>query len=416
MRSLQLRQYGVRAWLGLGLVCLIFLVGTGGAFSSLGVLLPAMLSDFGWTWTQGGSLFTALGLATGLSSTLPAFFIRRSGVRLCYVVGGGFLGAGFGAMALMDGYIGYLIATTFVGIGYTVAGAVPAVRALSVWFKDHSSVMIGAFFTSGAVGSILGPVSASFFVEVLQDWRLYWVFIGLLSGGLCAIAAWLIPDTLEKEGVSKSSGAKTTSSEPVVNWTLAQVLRTPQYYIIVFGVTVTLLGALTMNAWQVTHMQNLGVASQIAAAALSAHAICNAASRAVGGFVIDKIGAKWVMASGLFAGVVGMAALSVADSPVLIALFAIGDGYSFGIVTFASAILILKYFGIEHNPAILGVLNLFTTAAMIGPIAAGRVAEGLGGFTSVFLACSLILFLAFISLVAMPKPELKSAKESTPAT
>ena len=410
-----MRQHGVRALFGLFLICLIFLVATGGAFSSLGVLLPTMLAEFGWSWTQGGTLFTAIGLATGLTSTVPAFIIKRSGVRMCYVAGGVFLGAGFGGLGLTDSFSGAVLATLSIGAGYTLAGAVAAVRALSAWFKDRSSLAIGAFFTSGAIGSILGPMAASFFVEIAQEWRLYWALVAALAAGLCLFAAWAIPDTLQKPDADQKDAEPGASEEAKragassVNWTLQQALRTPQYYIIIFGVTVTLLGALTMNAWQVTHMQNLGVASQVAAAALSAHAICNALSRAVGGVVIDRIGAKWVMASGLFAGVVGMAALSVADSPVLIGLFAIGDGYSFGIVTFASAILILKYYGVEDNPAILGVLNLFTTVAMVGPIFAGRLAESLGGFAVVFVALSLIMLAAFVMLVLMPTPKPRAA-------
>ena len=410
-------------WSGLALISAIFLFATGGAFSSLGVLLPSMMEEFGWSWTKGGAGFTVLGLATGLSSTFPAHIIKKFNVRTSYAVGAVFLCAGFGGLAISSGFLSYLAAASLIGIGYSLAGTVPAITALSDWFDTRRSQAIGVYFTSGAVGSILGPLGASFFIQSIDSWRLYWVMISVMTLGLCILAALTIPKTnqtnpdqgeqdaeQDKQSGAASAGEQSASLTQA-DWSLAQVLRSPQYYIIVFGLTVTLLGALTMNAWQVTHMQNMGVATQIAAGALSAHAIFNALSRAVGGVIIDRIGAKWIMASGLFAGVIGMAALSKADTPLLIALYAIGDGYSFGIVTFASAILLLNYYGAKNNAAILGVMNLISTLAMVGPILAGRIGEQVSGFSVVFLGLAFMIMAAFILVVLMPAPELRKTAQ-----
>ena len=49
------------------LSALFFLV-SAGTFSSLGVLLPAMVRDLHWNWTQAGLGYAFLGVACGLSS------------------------------------------------------------------------------------------------------------------------------------------------------------------------------------------------------------------------------------------------------------------------------------------------------------------------------------------------------------
>ena len=407
------RINGFRRWTGLALISFIFLTATGGAFSSLGVILPAMIAEFDWSWTQGGAGFTVLGLMTGLSSLFPAQVIRRSNLRVCLLIGGAVVAAGFCGLGVINSFWGYVFATAIVGCGYSLVGAVPGVRALSSWFDRKRSLAISIFFTSGAVGSIIGPFAASVFVNELGDWRLYWIVVGLVCFGLSVIAFLTIPDT-EVNTTQEAPGAKVDSGQHAeVSWTLQQVMRNPQFYVIVIAVTVTLLGALTMNSWQVTHMQKMGVAAHVAAGALSMHAIFNAASRALGGLVIDRIGAQWVLASGLGAGVIGMSALSVADTPLLILLFALGDGYSFGIVTFASAILLLKYYGLEHNPSILGMLNFMTTAAMVGPIFAGSAAENFGGFTIVFIVIAGIMFISMVSVCLMTAPVLPKTAGQT---
>ncbi|MEM6913232.1 MAG: MFS transporter [Pseudomonadota bacterium] len=399
-------------WVLLGLVSLIFLVSTGGAFSTLGVLLPAMVEDLGWSWTQAGSGFTVLALTTGLSSTLPAYTISRLGIRLTYLTGGITIGLGFAGLALTNGVAVYLAAAALVGVGYTQIGAVAAVKLLSGWFVGRRSFAIGVFFTGGALGSVLGPIVASSYLTFLGSWRACWALLTILILCLCAAAALLVRERQDSLDTDENETGDQSDTEPGRDWTLAEALRTPQYSVIILALTMTLLGALTMNSWQVTHMQNLGVSAQIAAGALSAHALFNALSRGLGGIFIDRIGAKWMLASGLAAGVVGMAALAYAKNPVLIALYAFGDGYSFGIVTFATTILLLEYYGVKNNPAILGFLNLVSTIAMVGPIVAGRIGDVTAGFSVVFNGIAVLMMIPLALVVFMPKPVAVGSKPS----
>ncbi len=393
---------GLHRWVLLALTCAVFGASTGGTFSSLGVLLPAMIEDLGWSWAEAGLGFTVIALLTGLSSTIPATTIQRFGLRITYFTGGICLAAGFAIFSQTQGLVSYLVGGALIGLGYSQTGAVPAVKALSSWFSRRRSLVIGIFFTSGAVGSMIGPIAASYALSGLDSWRSYWIGVAVLTGLFSILLAAVVS---QKPGADPDAAALALGGEAAdENWTFAEVLRTPQYHIIILAVTMTLLGALTMNTWQVTHMQNMGVAATITATALSMHALFNAASRVVGGIIIDRVGAKLLFIVGLASGVVGMAALSVADDPLLILIYAIGDGVSFGIVTFASSILLLEYFGARNNPMVLGFLNLLTTAGMIGPVAAGYLADRVGGFFEVFVILSGLMLLVFLLSLTLTKP------------
>lgn len=397
-------------WLLMAMVSLVFFVTTGGTFSSLGVLLPAMVGELQWSWTEAGLGFTVLALFTGLSSTFPATIIKWFGIKAPYLAGGIMLASGFFILSITQSVTIYLCGAGLVGLGYSLTGAVPAVTILSSWFSEKRSLAIGVFFTFGALGSVCAPLIANYVLSADMSWRLYWQAMAVITGGLSLVLA--VAAVLRAVPKPEPDNEAAMLEDESQNWTFGEVLRNYQYHVITLAVTITLLGTLTMNTWQVTHLQNLGVSATIAASALSMHALFNAASRIGGGLIIDRVGAKLMFCFGLVSGVIGMFALSIADSYPLILIFAIGDGICFGIVTFASSILLLEYFGARNNPMILGFQNLVTTLAMVGPVMAGGMADRIGGFTEVFMIASGLMFIVFLLSLTMKKPVRPSIRDA----
>ena len=67
----------LRPWIAHGAFSLILFLITAATYSSLGVVLPAMVKDLGWSWSEAGLGFTLMGAATGASSWFPAALIRK---------------------------------------------------------------------------------------------------------------------------------------------------------------------------------------------------------------------------------------------------------------------------------------------------------------------------------------------------
>lgn len=61
---------------------MVYFLATATTFTSLGVVLPSMIEELQWSWTEAGFGFTLLGLTCGLASFLPSVLIRKIGVRL----------------------------------------------------------------------------------------------------------------------------------------------------------------------------------------------------------------------------------------------------------------------------------------------------------------------------------------------
>jgi len=410
---------GWRRWAILAILSADFFHVVGSTYGSLGVALPYMIEELGWSWTRAGAGFSILGLMTGLASILPALLIRTLGVKANYAAGGLVMAAGFALLATTTGLGQYFAGTFLIGIGFPLLANVPGVQVISAWIPERRSLAIGAFMTVGGLGGVAGPLLVTAIVETTGSWRVHWwvmaslaLALGLLSALIVRTAPVTADAGAEAEPAPERQSAGRVHYTPV-NWRYREVLWNPQYYVIVVAMTISMFCVVTSNTWAVAHMGNLGVAAAVAAGGLSATAAINALSRVFGGLAATRIDPKWLLVSALAAEAVGMLALSVADNVLAIALFAFGEGYGFGMSLFATTVLLLNYYGPRDNPEILGTLNVLTATATIGPVLAGFVADRLGSFAIVFQAYTVVLVVMLVITAFMRPPRHPDPARST---
>ncbi len=405
--------FAVKRWGMFAIVSLMFFLITGASYGSLGVALPFMMQELGWSYTDAGTGFTLLGLANGLTAILPALMLRRFGIGATYGIGGLAMAGGFVLLATCTAPSHYFIAAALLGYGFSHCANVPGIHFINHWLADKRSLAIGAYMTIGGLGGVAGPLLVTSIQAFTHAWRVYW----WLAAGAVALLALLASILIKAEPEHAPTEAKASKAndEPHaarvyqtrLDWHYREVIRCPQFYIIVAAMTMTLFCAITISTWAVIHLRNFGIAPAVAASAMSIHAALNAASRAFGGIISTRIDPKWLLLSALIAEIIGMLALSVADNLFAIAVFVLGEGYGFGMCFFATTVLLINYFGTKNNPEILGTLNMITTLATAGPILTGIIGDKLGGFTAVFYAYA-VLLLAVAVTVALMRPPIKN--------
>ncbi len=405
-------------WIPFAIVSAFFFYVNAATFTSLGVALPYMIDDLGWSYTEAGAGFSLLALMVGLSAMVPAWIIRRGGIKATFLVGAGIMSTGFAFLATTNTLTQYFIGTAFAGFGYTLVATVPALHYFNHTIAaPRRPLFIGAYFTIGGFGGVFGPLLVAGSVAATGSWRLHWWVVGA-TGPLLAILALLILDNRPERRAGRSpveagrgtadAGAE-AAEEPGHQWSFRDSIRTKEFAIIVLAMTLTLFCGTTVNSWAVTHMREMGVASALAVTAFSAHGLVNALARGLGGYLRSKIDAKWLLVVALLMEVVGMLALAVADDPVTIGLFVVAESFGFGLSLVATALLLIDYFGTESNPEIFGASHLITTAAMLGPVLAGWFAENIGGFGPVFVAYACAVALVLVATILMKAPVPKKA-------
>ncbi len=400
-----------RGWINFALVSLLFFQVTAATFASLGVALPFMIEEMSWSWSGAGLGFSMLSFMVGIASRIPSWTLTKMGARATFGIGGVIMVIGLSLMATTTGLGQYVVGAGLAGLGYTSCALIPGVAVINQWLPHRRSIAIGAYMMIGGLGGVAGPFFVTSAVAATGSWRSHWWLMAGLIGVLTVLAVVLLksrPASAE-EDAELALSAETHSNNVYMTrfeWHFKDVIRTPQYYIIVAAMTMTLFGGVTTNSWAVSHMGNLGILVAIAAGALSAQALVNSSSRAFGGILATSVDPKWLLVSALAGEIIGMLALSYADNMTMIVLFAIGEGYGFGMCMFATTILLLNYYGPKEAPKTMGTMYLITTVAMFGPVLGGYIADRYGGFAGVFQSYAVVLAIILVAVVSMRPPRL----------
>lgn len=409
---MQLRR--PRPWANFAALSLLFFLVSAGTFSSLGVVLPAMVRELHWTWAQAGLGYTVLGIACGLASFTPAFLIRRLGVRGDIFCGTLVLVGGFSALALAHAAWTYLLGTLLTGIGFSLVGTVPGTHVLTGLFKRRSTVL-GAYFTIGALGGVAGPLLYVVVDGLTHGWRGYWVVFVAAAVMLGVFAMIVTPKGAEVEG---APAAPPEQVEPVKmieglhDWTVQRALATPQFYVIVGAYTMYLLVNTTAHGFGVEHLVERGVNAKTAAAMMSLEALIGASVSVIGGIVGEKIAPKTLLLIAMVALTIGMAALAEARGYGLMLTYTLGMGIGFGLTFLASTVLLFNYFGKRANLELYSIMCLISTLAAIGPAVGGWARDAFGGFSPLFLICSLTTFLMLGAALMLKPPVFEKRRES----
>ena len=408
-------------WVTFAALSLIFFVVSAGAFSSLGVVLPEMVSELHWSWTDAGWGYTFLGLACGLASFIPAILIRRIGVRGDILIGTLCMVAGFGAMAMTHSVWLYLLATVLIGLSFALVSTVPGTHVLNDLFEKRSTAL-GIYFTVGALGGVAGPLFYTNRLNVgiydlTHNWRLFWVAFVILSivvGLFAVVATPKKHDESQHETLPPEQVSPGELIEGLKDWTVSRALATSQFYIVVFGYTAYLLINTTAHGFAVEHLKENGVPAKDGAMMLALEQLVGAVISVIGGIVGEKFSAKTMMIVSLVALTFGMAALAYAHGWPLMWVYVVGVGIGFGLSFIASTVLLYNYFGKGPNLELFSIMCFISTSAAFGPLFGGWARDTLGSFSGMFVLCAAIAALILVATIFMKVPVLQTADANAP--
>jgi MFS family permease len=277
----------LRPWIAHGAFSLILFLITAATYSSLGVVLPAMVRDLGWSWSQAGLGFTLMGAATGASSWFPAALIRRFGLRATLAAGSAVMVAGLAGFAHADSVAAYLIGAVLCGVGFQMMALIPGTHALGILF-ERKAMAFGLYFTIGSLGSVVGPLMAEHLAGVGgENWRGYW----LIQAALAAVAglAGVLAVGRVRQQVAPAAPTVESFAAPAAraDFTVAQAIRTPQFYVLLAAYFTHLLAVSVAASISVAHLTEKGVTAATAGLLLSFEGLITTLARLGGGLIAD---------------------------------------------------------------------------------------------------------------------------------
>ncbi len=388
---------------------------TATTFTSLGYVLYTMVAQLGWSKAAAGLSFSLLGLACGLASPLPPLLMKSIGTRLTMFAGCLVLAAGFFIASQIEHLTLFFVATTLMGVGFSLIAPSPAVYLLATWFPRTSARMIGFYFMAGAAGGIAGPLIVGAIVGMTGDWRLHWLVMAVSAVVLGLICLVCIRDAVKVESVEQVKGAGHEQDAPAEKslWTVRQALMTPSFLILALVMTVVQTAVTSAHSILVAHIANLGEGAAPGAIAMSLLAFAGTGAKGLTGTLCERIDPRRILIAGLALQAIAMALLWSASMVLVATAAATLFGLGWGMAWLSAHILLLRYFGAGIAGDMTAMATTATTFAVLGPILAGRIADVTGGYSLAILIFALLLAAStIVAVLFLRAPAARPVREA----
>ena len=392
-----------------------------GAIYAWSVFTPKLV-EADWTKAETQAVFAA-GLALfAIVMVIAGRLLPKWGPRKLAFSGGIVLGLGYLLAGLFGGtnfwsiffFIG-IIGGSGIGLAYVVPIAV-GMR----WFPDKKGLITGLAVAGFGFGAMLWVKLAGAWGNLIANlglsatFTIYGVvfFATVMIGGI-----WMVfpPEGWKPEGWTPPEETKDSKVVKVPDLGSTQMLKTPQYYMILltfaFGASAGLMSIGLMKLFPMQALTASGLspaaASGIAGTAMAVFfSLANGFGRIAWGAMSDKLGRRnSIMIMMATQGIMVILFQWMAGTPALLYLGATLIGFNFGgnfalFPTITADTFGAKFIGQNYGWVFLA----YGIGGIFGPILGGKLGD-MGNFPLAFTICGILCLVAagIISMVKPPK-------------
>jgi sugar phosphate permease len=407
-------------WFALaGIMLVIFTVG--GIFTnSFGVLLPVIISEYGWSRAVAAGALSIGIIVFGLPSPLYGILVARLGPRFTLIFGNLLAALGIAGVCLVREVWHLYLLYMLVGLGGGFGGYISCTTVANNWFIKKRSLALGIFVAAAGLGGFVFPPLATALIAAM-GWRLAW----LLLGGVIMVFAVLIggvilvrnrpedmgqtPDGVPADAFTELEVAesRTATEEKPAGWHIRQVLKGP---------TVWLIGGLSaantfsmgmMMTHQIAYLQDIGFNPMTAATTMSFMAVFSIIGSLVFGTLAMRFNIRY-LASVFFAiQMIGLVVLLTSRELGLIYVYAAFQGMSNGALTAAMPTFVGAYYPRNRYSRVMGVVLPFQVCSnAIGATIAGLIYDAASTYAPAFITAAFFALAGLTFAFSARKPGL----------
>jgi nitrate/nitrite transporter NarK len=364
-------------------------------FQGFGVLIIPIERTFGWDRWVISAAMSLRQLESGIVSPAVGLLLDRVSARKLILWSAVIAGIGFVGLSFTNTIVAFFL--FFVVISLGASGCSHAVTwpvIISRWFRRKRGLAMGLAVTGPMFGSPI--VILNTHLEEAYGWRVVLIGYGILILFGVTLLSMMVRDRPESYGLrpdgdppeEDTSTQSFTGPSPRrqdAGLTLHAVLRTKEFWLF----TSYLSGTFAVNSAFQVHMipyfqQDMGLTSAWAAVILSMVFIVSGVGRVGGGFLLDRMDYRLVLA--VVAAMMGFALLYLqvvnVDTVPATLPFALMFGVSFGCLVPMRGTVGSIMFGTRAIGGVLGLLQGAPIAAgVIGPLVMGIIFDLNGNYS-----------------------------------
>ena len=349
-----------------------------------GVFMPALRGAFGWTVGQISVGAMIISLSIGVVSPLQGVLADRYGSRRLILMSTPLFGAGFAAMALMNGalpvfYVG-CAALAVLGLG---TWPLSYMRLATTWFDRRLGLALGLVNVGLGIGAALGPIIIA---AVMASWGWRGAYLALGLGVIVVAMPMLSAWARERPRASGPRGMP-------AGFALPQVVRQRSFWLLCIGFGLLGVWSAGLLIHQVNILLDRGLSRGQAVAAQSVLGVASIAGRLVVGWLLDRLSVRLLMMALMLAAAAACGLYAFAAGPILFVgavLCGVVIGAEFDVCAYA----IRRFHGLRSFGATYGIVfTAFQIGGATGSVLMGAIRDhgsygaGLAVLAAAALAC-----------------------------
>ena len=366
-------------------------------FLSYGVFFNDVSSKFGLPSSYTSLVFGAFAICYSVSSVLLGLFMNTRGPGKAILLGGSMMAAGLMLSSLAVSFPMLLL--TYGVIGGLGSG--------SMWMP--TSYVVFDMFDEAGIKSATGLISAGTAAGLIFFPPLESYLIGELGldAAFLSVGLVIFVFTLMAHHASRESKV-VLRFEPREVMKSLKTRRFGMFY--TYYAAGNAFARTLVTIFVVSLYVSMGLGKGVGTMALSFIGVGSLLGRLTAG--AERVNEETMAALGFVLQGVSTVGLLLSSNLLSVSLFALLFGVGYGAYIPEFALLIRKYFGMEHYGSIFGtLLTSFGIGAFVGPVFEGSLVTSMGGYALGFEVAAAVSIGAGLSLlyVGMRTPKITSA-------
>jgi MFS family permease len=330
------------------------------------VINSYLLKDISMSRATYGLGFTILTMMVCICAFPVAFSISKFGTRKTIFTGGavllcGLLWLAFIATKPWQYIVGFGI---LVGIGMGVTCVIPSTTTVIRWHNARRGLAMAIVLMASSIGGFVGSPMANAFLENGGGWRVAELIIAV--GVALALLLYFFTFVEKPEDIGQIPDGKVydvPKGNPELTtfeWTLGEVVKTPVFWVLFFGVVACKIPFFFWTGHGILHVKDMGLNAAQAAIVMSCYSIGGVPGRLIAGPLLDRMKARYVFILGILWYIIGYALMfNISGKTAAVAYFgALCIGMGFGWTFVSMNTLPSIYFGKKAFAKVNGIMTL----------------------------------------------------------
>ena len=377
---------------------------------SYAVFLVAFLEEFRWSRAETSLAFSVSQLVGGASAPFVGALVDRLGPRRLVLLGGSILAVGLLGSAYLHALWQLIVLYgILMTIGANCLGLVVFVPMLSRRFVNNRGMAISVVQSANGFARAVSAPVAQILISGI-GWRSAY----LAQGALMTVLVWPLAALFSRDDAparvsSSSSSSSVATDRPARrDWTLAEAIATPHFWLLFTVYLCTGLGSFFVSLHQLAFAVDVGFDKLYAASVLGMGALLSVAGTIVTGTLSDHIGRELSAVLAYAVSIVGViCALFITgpDHAWLLWIHACFFGLTWGARGPAVTAKTADLFPGPNLGAILGVITVGTgIGSAVGAWGAGWIFDISGSYRLAFVASIVSYLVGCAAFWALRRP------------